>query len=236
VRLTFSTGAGSTAVTADRVVLAVPLGVMKTLAANGAFAGSGFDTDVRKMGSIAALGFGADNKLQLQIADRFWTRGGVWGNGNGESYADTGYQEAWPATVGQPGTTGILNNYTGGSVSRLLNPTAPFSDTAGPGAVGQYVSSAAHRFLAQIEPVYPGMTTRWTGKAMLAVWHKNPHSLGSYAYLPPRYCERFCTYERVAVRPFHFAGEHVSQEAQGYIEGGAAEGIRAAGEIVSDYV
>jgi monoamine oxidase len=33
--------------------------------------------------------------------------------------------------------------------------------------------------------------------------------------------------------PVHFAGEHCSQDYQGYIEGGAVEGIRAANEIVA---
>ena len=139
-------------------------------------------------------------------------------------------------TVGQPGRTGIINNYTGGDVSRQLNPAVPFSDTGSPGKAGDFVRSAARTFLKQIEPVYPGMTQRWTGRAQLSVWHVNPYSWGAYSYYAPGYCEQYCTYERVAARPFHFAGEHVSQDAQGYIEGGAYEGIRAAREIVADYV
>jgi monoamine oxidase len=38
------------------------------------------------------------------------------------------------------------------------------------------------------------------------------------------------------VRPegrIHFAGEHCSQDFQGYMEGGASEGVRAAGEILA---
>jgi monoamine oxidase len=33
----------------------------------------------------------------------------------------------------------------------------------------------------------------------------------------------------------HFAGEHCSQSFQGFMEGGAEEGARAANEILSDY-
>jgi monoamine oxidase len=33
----------------------------------------------------------------------------------------------------------------------------------------------------------------------------------------------------------HFAGEHTSVEYQGFMEGGAASGFRAADEILSDY-
>lgn len=234
--LSFDVAGSTRTVTADRVVLAVPLGVMKMLKASGGFVGSGFDTDERKMAAIDALGFGANNKLQLQISDRSWCRPGTWGNTTGESYADTGYQEAWPVTVGQPGTTGILNNYTGGDVSRRLHPSRPFSDTAGPTRTdASTVASAARTFLGQIEPVFPGITSKYTGKAQLSVWHLDPHTRGAYSYWTPGYCERFCTVERVAARPVHFAGEHCSQDFQGYIQGGADEGIRAAREIIADF-
>jgi monoamine oxidase len=32
----------------------------------------------------------------------------------------------------------------------------------------------------------------------------------------------------------HFAGEHCSQDFQGFMEGGASEGVRAAYEILGD--
>ena len=75
---TFDVGSGRPqTVTADHVILAIPLGVMKRLKAAGAF--SQAFNDPRKSGLIDALGFGADNKLQLQISDRFWTNPGPWG-------------------------------------------------------------------------------------------------------------------------------------------------------------
>ena len=232
--LSFQVGAQSQTVTADRVILAVPLGVMKKLKASGGLTGGQLSS--RKLGSLDALGFGADNKLQLQIADRFWTQPGVWGNSDGETYGDTGYQEAWHVTGGQPGTTGIINNYTGGDVSRLLNPSKPFSDTSDSDPkAATYVKNAAKAFLSQVEPVFPGMTSRWTGKAQLSVWHVNPYSWGAYSYWTPGYMHQYSTIEGVPERPFHFAGEHTSSLFQGYIEGGAEEGQRAANEIVADF-
>jgi len=235
VTATFDVGGTTKTVRADEIVLALPLGVMKRIAAAGGFA-SAFGSDARKLGSIDALGFGANNKLQLQIADRFWIGSGPWGNSNGESYGETGYQEQWHATGGQPGETGIIVNYTGGDTSRLLNPTKAWSDTSdAKPAVRNYVRSAAQAFLAQIEPVFPGMTARWTGKASLAAWHASPFQHGAYSYWPPGYLHRFSTYEGVPIGPIHFAGEHTSSEFQGYIEGAAGEGLRAANEIVDAY-
>lgn len=234
--LTFSADGKSKSVTADRVVLAIPLGVMKRIKAAGGFAQAAFDS--RKLGMIDALGMGANNKLQLEIADRFWAGSGPWPSpGNGESYSDSGYQESWHVTNGQPGTKGIIVDYTGGDVARLLSSTPkPFVDTddASAGA-RKYVADAARTFLRQIEPVFPGMTSRWTGKATLSVWSQSPNQYGAYSYWPPGYLRRFCTYERVPMGPVHFAGEHCSQDFQGYIEGGATEGIRAANEIALLY-
>jgi monoamine oxidase len=187
------------------------------------------------MGAIDALGVGANGKLHLQIADRFWTRPGTWGNGTGESYADTGYQEAWAAR-GLPGTTGLLVDYLGGTAARRLAPPVPFLDSRDPDAARRaVVTGAATDVLRQIEPVFPGMTARATGLAQLAVWHANPLTRGAYSYYTPGYCERFCTIEGVPARPFHFAGEHCSQEFQGFMEGAVREGQRAAQEIVADY-
>jgi monoamine oxidase len=235
VTATFEVGGTTSTVRADEIVLAVPLGVMKRIADDGGFA-SAFGGDALKLGSIDALGFGANNKLQLQIADRFWVGKGPWGNSNGESYADTGFQEAWHVTGGQPGTTGIVVDYTGGDTSRALNPSKAWSDTSDPNAaVRSFVHDAAEAFLAQIEPVFPGMTARWTGKASLAAWHTSPYQHGAYSYWPQGYLHRFSTYEGVPIGPIHFAGEHTSSDFQGYIEGAAAEGRRAANEIVAAY-
>ncbi|HBE27674.1 MAG TPA: hypothetical protein DDW25_02165 [Ktedonobacter sp.] len=44
----------------------------------------------------------------------------------------------------------------------------------------------------------------------------------------------FGGYEGMRQGPVHFAGEHCSVEFQGFMEGGAREGARAAQEIVQD--
>jgi monoamine oxidase len=232
VTATFTVGGKSKKVTADEIVLAIPLGVMKRIKAAGGFS-QAFGNDPRKLGLIDALGFGANNKLQLQIADRFWTKPGPWGNSDGEAYSDTGFQEAWHVTGGQPGMSGIIVDYTGGDTSRLLNPSTPWSDTGSGGSAGTFVKNAASSFLSQIEPVFPGMTAKWTGKATLSVWHVSPYQYGAYAYWTPGYMHNFSTYEGVPSGPIHFAGEHTSSNFQGYIEGGAETGQRAATEIIA---
>ena len=81
--------------------------------------------------------------------------------------------------------------------------------------------------------MFPGITKQWTGKATLSAPFLDPLLNCSYSYWKPGQYVGFSGYEGVAQRNIHFAGEHCSQDFQGYMEGGASEGVRAAGEILA---
>jgi monoamine oxidase len=224
-------GSVTTTRTFDRVIMAIPFSVLRTiLTSDSAYRAAGFDS--LKETAITQLGYGKNAKLQLQFDSRYWNTSGPWGIGNGATYADTGYQNTWDVTRAQSGTTGILVDYTGGGV-----PLASFTgDPTNQSLVNQFAKS----FLKQIEPVFPGITKQWNGRATLDVPLANPFLLGSYSYWKVGQYTQFSGYEK-ARQPdpisgkCHFAGEHCSQDFQGFMEGGAAEGARAANEILSDY-
>jgi monoamine oxidase len=233
VTLTFGVGGGTRTVTADRVVLALPVGVLKHLQGAGGFSGAGFDA--RKRAQIAAMPMGAVHKLHVQTSDRFYTRPGVWGNTTGSAFGER-FGQFWDGTWGEPGQRGIVCNYFAGDAARAVVPSTPWSATTDPNtAVAGYVRTRATAFLGQVEPAFPGMTARATGKATLAAWHTSPFQRGAYAYWSPGYVHRYCTYERVPQGRVHFAGEHCSQDFQGFINGGAEEGERAANELLALY-
>lgn len=83
--------------------------------------------------------------------------------------------------------------------------------------------------------MFPGITALWNGRATLSDWPSNPYSLGAYSYWPTGYCQNYAGYERARQGNTHFAGEHCSIDFQGYMEGGATEGQRAAAEVLGDY-
>jgi monoamine oxidase len=223
--LTFTVGTTTRTVTADHTVLAVPLGVLKTLD----FSAAGFDPT--KTGQIAAMRMGSNAKLQLQFTQRLWNGTGAWpGVSTGESYSDTGYQNTWDVSRAQPGLEGILVDYTGGAAAAGYDlGQVAFADQSNPKVVVY-----AKTFLRQLEPVFPGITKKWNGKATLSAWPKNPYSLGAYSYWPADYCHRYAGYEGMRQANTHFAGEHCSIDFQGYMEGGATEGQRAALEVLTD--
>jgi monoamine oxidase len=216
--------------TVDRVIMAIPFSVLRTVLVTDAdYVAAGFD--VRKRTAIRQLGYGTNCKLQLQFKTRLWNQPGPWGLSTGTSYADTGYQNTWDVTRGQSGSTGILVDYTGAGV-----PLASFNgDPDDPEVVADF----ARTFLNELEPVFPGIGAQWNGRATLDVPRMNPFLLGSYAYWKVGQYTGFSGYE-MARQPFpngklHFAGEHCSINFQGFMEGGAEEGARAANEILSDY-
>jgi monoamine oxidase len=221
VKLSFSTPAGAATVTADRVILTTPFSVLRTLD----YAQAGFDD--LKQTAITQLGAGRNAKLQLQFATRYWNTPGPWGVSTGDSYTDLGYQNTWDVTRAQAGTTGILVNYSGGSVAGAFAARAPYSTAADDQQVAKYAKS----FLAQLETLFPGITKQWNGKATLSTPSRDPNLLASYSYWRVGQYTTFSGYEGVPQGPIHFAGEHCSQDFQGYMEGGAREGSRAALEV-----
>jgi monoamine oxidase len=210
-------------VTADYVILALPFAVLRMLN----YQAAGFDA--LKNTAIQQLGSGRNGKLQLQFGSRFWNGPGPWpGISNGASYSDTGYQCTWDVTRGQAGATGILVDYTGGSVSAGMSTRVPWANAA-----NAQVQSDAQRFLSQAAPVFPGIGGQWNGKATSSLPFLDPNFNCSYSYWRVGQCVAFSGYEKARQGNVFFGGEHCSQDFQGFMEGGAMEGARAANEVLA---
>jgi monoamine oxidase len=114
---------------------------------------------------------------------------------------------------------GALVDYTGDQIA----------DTFATGTPQEH----AAEFLAQIEPVLPGLSSHWNGRATVDWWKGNPYTRGSYSYWQVGQYTRFVGAEREPQGNVHFCGEHTSIDAQGYLEGAVETGGRAADEIIS---
>jgi monoamine oxidase len=158
---------------------------------------------------------GTNSKLHTQFTSRHWATLGC----NGETYADTGYQNTWDVTRAQSGRSGILVDYTGGNIGASFGTGTP--------------QERAQQFLGQIEPVLPGISARWNGRATVDFWTSYPWTKGSYSYWKVGQYTKFAGVERLPEGACHFAGEHTSIDFQGYLNGAVETGQRAAGEILS---
>jgi monoamine oxidase len=157
---------------------------------------------------------GTNSKLNVGFKTRHWATLGC----NGDTYGDTGFQSTWDVSRSQPGTPGILVDYTGGRIG----------DTFGSGTPG----SRAQKFLGQIEPLLPGITKQWDGHATIDYWHAYPWTLGSYSYWKVGQYTAFSGAESEISGACHFCGEHTSQDFQGYLNGAVDTGERAAAEVL----
>jgi hypothetical protein len=82
----------------------------------------------------------------------------------------------------------------------------------------------ARQFLAQLEPVIPGATRAWTGRATIDSWTGDEWTLGSYSFWKVGQYQRFAGSEREQSGACHFAGEHTSGDFQGYLNGAVESG------------
>ena len=121
-------------------------------------------------------------------------------------------------------------DYTGGTTGASFQPNGPYSSSS-----DLLVRQYAGNFLKQLEEVWPGATALYTGTATLSYPTGDPNLLGSYScWLVGQYT-LFSGYEKARQGNIHFAGEYCSISFQGFMEGGAQEGARAANEILADY-
>jgi len=214
---------GSDDVHADYAILTLPFAVLRTLD----YTGAGFDA--RKRQAIEQLGRGRNSKLLVEFSERLWDKPGPWGRSDGTSYSDRGYMTTWDTTLGQPGTTGIFVNYTGGTTAESFKPKTPYSTAADDPAVADY----ARQLLSKLGPVFPGIDKLWNGKATLSTPFEDPNLLLSYSYVGVGQTIEFVGYEGVPQGRIHFAGEHCSNDFRGFMEGGAATGVAAGRQVLA---
>ncbi|MEU9235943.1 flavin monoamine oxidase family protein [Streptomyces subrutilus] len=221
--LTFDDAGTTRTVTADHTVLCLPLPVIQRIDLSAA----GFDPLMRNLLRDARMGH--CTKLNMQFTSRPWRGTGPWpGVSAGDCFTETEVQQTWDTTKVQPGTGGILLQYGGGALAGALTPPTPFATEADP-----YVRTLAARMLTGIDAFFPGTKAAWNGRAQLSAWHRSPYALGAYSYWPTGYLHRYARYEGTAQGNVHIGGEHCSYDFQGFMEGGATEGERAAREVIA---
>ena len=210
VALTFTTPSGEIEVTADRVVVAVPLPLWRTVDSQAV------PMPPAQRAALTALGMGTNAKLMLQFAERVWRSRGA----SGTAFSDAPpLQSTWDTSRGQAGASGVLTNFVGGARGVAMGEGTP--------------AERAAEILPWIDAIWPGSAAAFRpGSALRMHWPTQPLTLGSYACFHPGQATTADLLGQ-AVGPLHLAGEHTSVDFQGYMEGGAESGARAAREVLA---
>lgn len=210
-RLVFDRGGSMVERSYAHVILALPFNQLRNVEIDAAL-GIGEE----KQNIIDTLGYGENTKLMLQFTSKPWRTTSMAG---GNAFSDNGVQTLWETSIGQAGDQGILTAFAGGMGARAL----------GMGTA----ESQATRVLPLIDAVFPGTMAAHNGRVLRMDWQAAPFHGGSYTcYLPGQASYSGLEGERAG--SIHFAGEHTSIEAQGYMEGAVESGLRVANEILSD--
>lgn len=225
--LRFDRGANTETVMADRVVLSLPFIALRALD----YSGANFDS--AKINAIENLGYGYHTKLHLQFDKRAWMRAShPWPQPTtGQIWTTLRVQSALDYSLGQPGSDGLIEVFTAAAPGMLDTPSSPYARLAEDAAVRRHVDG----FFTQLDEVWPGVAASWNGKATFGNAQADPNILASYSCWLVGQCTTIAGHEAPPQGRVHFAGEHTSVAYQGFMEGGAESGFRAADEILTDY-
>ncbi len=206
--LSFRKGEATRDVRAAQVVLALPFTLLRKLRID-------VELPPRKRQAIQQLAYGTNAKLMIGFARRTWREHGA----NGASMSDLRYQTSWDTSRKQGGNAGALTNFTGGRHGVELGQGTP--------------KQQADAAVRDLERVFPGIAAaRGNASEARMHWPSNPWVLGSYACFRPGDWSSIGGVMGESVGGLHFAGEHCSVEAQGFMEGGCESGELAAQAIL----
>jgi monoamine oxidase len=215
VTLSFDIGTRTVEISADYVVLALPFSTLR----NVDLTQSGLSPAKRTV--IQTLGMGSNAKLHLELEHKTWPALGFAGSAYGEWDR---FCNAWDDSVplGPDASPALLLGYPGGYVGKSqltgqAHATAPSADV--------------EWLLGEIDPVYPGTTGAYTGRAYEDHWALDPWVMGAYSYYRIGQASTFGQIAAATEGRIHFAGEHTSIRFQGFLEGAVLTGERAARQL-----
>ena len=213
--LTFDGAPGGTrVVAASRVLCTVPFSVLREVEGLQALA----LTPVKRQ-CISTLGYGQNTKRMVGFKSRHWReRQGTLPAASGYTFTDLPSQTFWESSRAQPGKSGIMTTFLGGSAA--IDPTRGSIDS----------------ILSDLEAICPGTRSLYDGNQVLFRWPDNPFVKGSYT------CPRVGQYTTLIGSPGEtelggkllFAGEHVSVRYQGYMNGAVQTGNQAARSLIAE--
>lgn len=191
-------------VNADVLIVTLPFSVLREIELN-------IPLPDRKRRCIDELGYGMQSKLFIGVNQRLWRNQGY----SGYVLSDT-IHNGWDSSQMQKSNTGP------GAYSLFLG-----ADKGKNLVISQYDS-----YLEACEQIFPGIKKAANGRKNLYNWNNNPMTRGAYACYKVGQVASFGGAENEPVGNLFFAGEHCSNNFQGFMNGAAETGRKAAQQIL----
>jgi monoamine oxidase len=205
-------------VDADYVILAIPLTTLRKV-----------DIQVQLPQNLKAfirsVGLGSNEKVFAEFKQRVWRqpKGFV-----SDIWTDLGFSSAWDESQQQPDRQdGAITFFTGGDETKALNKDEKIQ---------------GRQFVDRFNQAIPGAKGSAKGRFLQTHWAQDPLSLGGYTSFKPGQLTEFGEFlyieadnpddrQDVNVGNLIFAGEHLSDEFYGFMNGAAQTG-RLAAEVI----
>ncbi|KJH73001.1 flavin monoamine oxidase family protein [Aliterella atlantica] len=206
-------------VNADYVIIAIPFQVLRNVDLQ-----VNLKPKFRRF--INEVNLGSNEKLISGFDKKIWRQATGF---VAEIWTDLEFSEAWDETQRQTDRTdGALTFLCGGDRVKAIRSRSP--------------QSVGKEFVNQFDSIIPGAKNAANNKFLLTQWYKDPFIKGAYTNFKPGQLTEFGEFlyiesddpqerQDVNVGNLVFAGEHLSDEFYGFMNGAAQTG-RLAAELV----
>lgn len=191
-------------ITADFVIMTIPFTMLRKVELN-------IEMTPEKKNAIQNLNYGTNAKMMFGMDKRIWREQGFGGY-----LFNNIVQNGWDNSLAQNNDEGY-GGYTvflGGAAGKNMNNT-------------EY-----DKYLTALEKAFPGAKATHNGKKAIMHWPTQPFVLGSYACFTKGQITGLLSHIATPVDNLYFAGEHCSEEFQGFMEGAAETGQKAAEQVL----
>jgi monoamine oxidase len=189
----------------DFVILAIPFSVLRKIDLQ-------LTLPDAKIKAINELGYGTTSKVIFGVNER------VWRDNKYSGYLFSNeIQNGWDSSMGQNDNlgNGSYTVFLGGNLGKSLTKDNTSS----------YIQKLNQIFLSKKET--------FNNKKIVFNWSSYPYSLGGYSAYKVGQWSEIAGQEKEPVNNLFFAGEHCSEDFQGYMNGGAETGRIAAQSVIN---
>jgi monoamine oxidase len=194
----------TTNVRADYVLITIPFTILREISFP-------ISMPAEKRKCIDELGYGNSCKFVMGFSSKPWRKA----NQQGYTFTNEKFGAGWDSSQMQSTGEGSFTVFGGGQFGEYLKQTKELE--------------LAENCIGSLDVIYPGAEQVYTKKNIKFSWAANPHSKAGYSVFKKGQWSSLSGWEGVPVGNIFFAGEHVSKEFQGYMNG-AAETARIAVE------
>jgi monoamine oxidase len=204
--LVFSQAMEEKIVPADFVLLTIPFSILRNISFT-------IPMPEAKRKCIDEIGYGNSCKFIMGVNQKTWRKAGR----QGYTFTDQSFGAGWDSSQMQSADKGSFTVFGGGDFGDYVNDSKE--------------SVLKQKIAAGLDLVYPSSENIYTGKNIKWCWGIFPLSKGGYSAFKKGQWSTLSGWEATPVGNIFFAGEHVSKEYQGYMNG-AAETSRVAVETM----